>query len=192
MVGGLSVSAADNQAIYSLQKSSVDGNDVFLNGMGAAKKLNADYYIAALYLQTKSGIDTDIIFLNTPKRLEIKFLLERVSARSFGRELATALKINNDPSELGAYRRELRELIGLFRGIYKQGDKLQFDIMPGKSVSIRYNGDLLGRFRTKGFDKVLMKAWLGQKPSSTAFKAGLVGNNDDETAVALLKRYVDS
>ncbi len=186
-----SVISASNEELYALQKTQVNGNEVFLNGMGAVKKLNADYYIAALYLQEKSSIDSDIVYLEMPKRLSIRFALDRVSARSFGRELAGALKINNTPEELQAYRNDLRTFIGLFRGIYSKGDLMTFDYVPKRGVIITHNGKVLGTINRTGFDKVMFKAWLGDKPMSSAFKNGLVGRNDDKVAIELLHKFVD-
>ncbi len=183
--------SASNEELYALQKTEVAGNEVFLNGMGAVKKLNSDYYIAALYLKDKSTIDSDIIYLETPKRLSIRFALDRVSARSFGRELAGALKINNTPEELQAYRNDLRTFIGLFRGIYSKGDLMTFDYVPKRGVTISHNGKVLGTINRTGFDKVMFKAWLGDKPLSSAFKKGLIGQNDDKVAIELLHKFVD-
>ncbi len=184
-------SSASNEALYALQKSRVGDSDVFLNGMGATKKLNATYYIAALYLPEKNTIDSDIIFLEAPKRMDIRFALDRVSARGFGRELAGSLKINNVQEELDAYRRELRTLIGMFRGIYNKGDTLGFEYSPKHGITVKLNDQTLGNIDKKGFDKVLFKAWFGEKPMTEAFKSGLVGNNDDKSAIALLKAYID-
>jgi hypothetical protein len=167
------------------------GQEVFLNGMGVVKKLNTDYYIAALYLKEKSSIDTDIVYLETPKRLIIRFALDRVSARSFGRELAGSLKINNTPEELQAYRNELRTFVGLFRGIYDKGDSLTFDYLPKEGVTVSHNEKVIGKISRAGFDKVLFKAWLGEKPLSSAFKKGLVGQNNDKMAIELAHKFVD-
>ncbi|NVJ50466.1 MAG: chalcone isomerase family protein [Gammaproteobacteria bacterium] len=183
--------AASNEQLYELQKSEVEGTEVFLNGMGAVKKLNATYYVAALYLQEKSNIDSDIIFMEGNKRITIKFMLDRVSARGFGREMAGALKINNVPEEVAAYRSDLRKFIGLFKGIYQKGDTLTFDYTPKRGVTVRHNGESLGNISKKGFDKVLFKAWLGDKPFSASFKRGLIGGNEDREAIDLLRQYVD-
>lgn len=191
LVSSAAIFGASNEELYALQKTEVAGHEVFLNGMGAVRKLNADYYIAALYLKDKSSIDSDIIYLETPKRLSIRFALDRVSARSFGRELAGALKINNTPEELQAYRNDLRTFIGLFRGIYSKGDLMTFDYVPKRGVTVSHNGKVLGTINRIGFDKVMFKAWLGEKPLSSAFKKGLVGQNEDKIAIELLHKFVD-
>jgi hypothetical protein len=183
--------SASNDDIYALQKTQIGQQEAFLNGMGAVKKLNTNYYIAALYLQEKSSIDSDIIYLETPKRLIIRFALDRVSARSFARELAGALKINNAPEELQAYRNDLRTFIGLFRGIYDKGDSLTFDYVPKQGVTVSHNGKVIGKINRIGFDKLLFKAWLGEKPLSMAFKRGLIGQNDDKIAIELAHKFVD-
>lgn len=183
--------SASNEELYAIQKTTVGDSELFLNGMGAVKKLNATYYIAALYLPEKTTLDTDIIFLESPKRLTLRFALNRVSARSFGREMAGGLRINNESEEIQAYRNELRKFIGLFKGIYAKGDSLTFDYVPKRGVTVRHNDEVLGTIKKRGFDKVLFKAWLGEKPFSTAFKKGLVGSNEDKYAIDLLRTYVD-
>jgi len=185
------LTAATNEQLYELQKNEIEGTEVFLNGMGAVKKLNATYYIAALYLQEKSGVDSDIVFMEGKKRLILKFSLDRVSARGFGREMAGALKINNVPEELAVYRNDLRKFIGFFKGIYQKGDTLTFDYSPKRGVTVRHNDETLGNISTKGFDKLLFKSWLGEKPFSNSFKRGLVGANEDKEAIDLLRQYVD-
>lgn len=183
--------AATNEELYEVQKVEVGGEELFLNGMGAVKKHNAVYYIAALYLKETSNVDSDIIFYETPKRMTLTFALDRVSGRSFGREMAGSLKINNVSDELQAYRGDLRTFIGMFKGVYEKGDTMTFDYIPSAGVSVRHNGRELGRIRTRGFDKILFKSWLGDKPFSASFKKGLIGSNEDKYAIELLRQYVD-
>ncbi|WP_144393414.1 chalcone isomerase family protein [Pleionea sediminis] len=183
--------AASNEELYEVQKVNVAGNELFLNGMGAVKKHSTTYYIAALYVKNKSRIDTDIIFDEDAKRMTLTFALDRVSGRSFGREMAGSLKINNVPDELQAYRGDLRTFIGMFKGIYSKGDILTFDFIPKTGVIVRHNGEILGQIRNRGFDKILFKAWLGEKPYSASFKKGLIGANEDKYAIELLRQYVE-
>ena len=73
---------------------------------------------------------------------------------------------------------------------YKRGDILQFDVQEGRLI-VRLNGEELGRFDKRGFDKVFMKAWVGEKPVNTKFKVGLVGKNEDKYAIELLRKFID-
>ncbi len=185
------INAATNEQLFALQKTDLSGNELFLNGMGEVKKLNSDYFVAALYLKEKNTIDTDIIYLEEPKRLIMRFALDKVSARGFGRELAGALKINNVPEEITAYRNDLRDFINLFRGLYDKGDTITIDYEPKRGVTVKHNNKVLGSVKKQGFDKLVFKAILGEKPMSTTFKSGLIGGNDDKYAIELLRKYVD-
>ncbi|MEE4244458.1 MAG: chalcone isomerase family protein [Kangiellaceae bacterium] len=187
----LQVDSASNEEIFALQKNNVGTTELFLNGMGAVKKLSSNYYIAALYLPSKYTLDSDIIFLEEPKKMVLKFALDRVSARSFGRELAGSLKMNNLPEELTDYKTDLRRMIGYFKGIYTKGDTISFVYQPNDGITVFHNERNLGRISRPGFDKILFKAWLGEKPVSASFKKGLVGGNEDTEAVALLRNYID-
>ncbi|NVJ59284.1 MAG: chalcone isomerase family protein [Gammaproteobacteria bacterium] len=183
--------SANNDDMFAMQKTEVANQELFLNGLGAVKKLNSIYYIGALYLPEKSDIDSDIIFLEKPKKVILKFAIDRVSARGFGRELAGSLKINNVPEEIAAYRNDLRKFVGFFKGIYQKGDSLAFEYVPKRGISVKLNEELIGTVTRKGFDKLLFKAFLGEKPFSTHFKKGLIGRNEAELALDLQRKYID-
>lgn len=190
LVTSLVSNAAENDEIFAMQKTQVGDQELFLNGLGAVKKLNAVYYIGALYLPEKSDIDSDIIFLEKPKKITLRFALDRVSARGFGRELAGSLKINNVPEEIAAYRNDLRKFVGFFKGIYKKGDSLSFEYIPRRGITVKLNDDPIGSVSRKGFDKLVFKAFLGEKPFSTQFKTGIIGRNEAEQAIDLQRQYI--
>ncbi|MCW8876665.1 MAG: chalcone isomerase family protein [Kangiellaceae bacterium] len=164
-------------------------------GMGLTQLMNDDYYIGAFYVDDAAQYDSaeDLAYLKAPRRMEFRFASERkVSGRGFGRKLAEGIKINNEAEYIKAEGENLRRFIGMFRGTYKKGDIVTVDYYKADSrTRISLNGRQLGVIdRSSDLYRMLVNVWVGGRPPSSKFRDGIMGQNENEYAIQLLRRFV--
>lgn len=162
-------------------------------GYGITKLLKRDYFLASLLIDKNAIYNSaeDIIYIDAARRMEFKFVADRkISGRTFGREMAAAIKINNQKDEIIESKRQIKEFMKLFRRSIKKGDVLRFDYHDDFGTRIYQNNRQLGEITySKLFYRLLLRIWLGEMPPSSLFKTGILGQNGDDYAVAMQIRY---
>ena len=162
-------------------------------GYGVTKLLKHDYFLASLLIDKNAiyGSAEDIIYIDAARRMEFKFIADRkISGRTFGREMAAAIKINNIKDEIIDSKLQIRQFMKLFSRSIKKGDVLRFDYHDDFGTRVYLNNRRLGEIAySKLFYRLLLRTWLGERPPSSQFKTGILGQNGDEYAIAMQNRY---
>jgi hypothetical protein len=70
---------------------------------------------------------------------------------------------------------QIKKFMGLFKGEFKDGDKINIDYIPNKGVVVTMNGKKLGTVSGLEFKKALFSVWLGKKPADSSLKSGMLG-----------------
>jgi hypothetical protein len=184
----------ESEKLIAVQKVTIVDRPLIMRGMGLTQMLNDDYYIGAFYLDDAATFATgdDLVFIDAPRRMEFRFASEHnVSARGFGRKIAEGIRINNEKIHIEAEKAKLAKLMSLFKGTYKKGDIVRFDYHSSFGTRISLNGRTLGTIkRSRDFYRLLVKLWVGERPPSSLFKQGIIGKNEDDYSINLLKRFV--
>lgn len=162
-------------------------------GYGLTKLMKNDYYLASLLID-KDALFQDsegLIFIDATKRMEFKFVTDRrISGRTFGRQIAAAIKINNSEAEVKESKTQIKRFIRLFKRNIKKGDVIRFDYHDKFGTRIYHNNRRLGEIPYSNvFYRVLLRMWLGDRPPSTQFKKGIMGLNGNEYAISMQQRY---
>lgn len=162
-------------------------------GYGVTKLLKRDYFLASLLIDKNAiyGSAEDIIYIDAARRMEFKFIADRkISGRTFAREMAAAIKINNIKDEITDSKLQIRQFMKLFSRSIKKGDVLRFDYHENFGTRIYHNNRKIGEITySKLFYRLLLRTWLGERPPSSQFKTGILGQNGDEYAIAMQNRY---
>jgi chalcone isomerase-like protein len=162
-------------------------------GYGLTKLLNEDYYLGRFSIDATAIYRSpeDLVFIDAARRMEFKFVTDRrISGRTFGRNLIAAIKINNEQSALDDNKDEIKRFIGFFRRSIKKGDVLRFDYHQKFGTRVYLNKRLLGEIpESREFYRFVLNTWLGERPPSSQFKLGILGQNGDEYAIKLQQRY---
>ena len=162
-------------------------------GYGITKLLKRDYFLASLLIDKSAiyGSADDIIYIDAARRMEFKFVADRkISGRTFGRQMATAIKINNIKNEIIDSKTQIQLFMKLFRRSIVKGDVIRFDYHEDFGTRAYQNNHLLGEIPySKLFYRLLLRVWLGERPPSSQFKAGILGQNGDDYAIAMQNRY---
>ncbi len=184
----------ESEKLIAVQKITIVDRPLIMRGMGLTQMLNDDYYIGAFYLDDAATFATgdDLVFIDAPRRMEFRFASEhKISARGFGRKIAEGIRINNEKINIDSEASKLGKLMGLFKGSYKKGDIIRFDYHTSFGTRISLNGRTLGTIaRSRDFYRLLVRLWVGERPPSSLFKEGIIGKNEDNYSISLLKRFV--
>lgn len=161
---------------------------VQLRGIAVAQELRSDYYIGAIYLPEWSPELVLAASETVPKRMQLKVLAERLSAREFQRHWKERIALNNPRSAWQPQGERILKFANAFRDNLQRGDQIEFDFLPGRGTSVRLNGQVLTTITGDGFYPLLLSAWLGEIPPTKAFQNHLRSGADNPGWAALTDR----
>ena len=184
----------EEEKLLAVQRIDIIDKSALMIGMGLTQLMSDDYYIGAFYLDEAVQYDgsDEFMFVEVARCMEFRMAsTSNISARSFARKLAESIRINNERDEVSAHSSKLGRFIRMFRGTYKKGDVLRFYYHQNFGTRITLNDRVLGEIENSAeLYKLLIKVWVGERPPSSKFKEGIMGNNDGNYAVTLLKKFV--
>ncbi len=162
-------------------------------GYGLTKLLNKDYYLGRFSID-KSAIyrsAEDLVFIDAARQMEFKFLTERkISGATFARNLLASMKINNESAALSDNIDKIKRFKRFFTRPINKGDVLRFDYHTDFGTRVYLNNRLLGEVSdSREFYRFVLNTWLGDRPPSSTFKSGILGQNGDDYAISLQQQY---
>lgn len=152
----------------------VAGRDLVLNGAGLRKKLLFDVYVASLYLPEKVSAAAAVLKAE-PRRVRID-MLRNIAADDFPGALNDGIKANASQAELVAIKAEVNEFDKVITAIgeTKKGDTITLDFVGGSTL-VTINGVETTRIAGEGFNRALLKVWLGDRPVQADLKTAMLG-----------------
>jgi hypothetical protein len=190
---GVSVQSAEPESQKIRKEAKILDRPLIPTGYGITKLLKKDYYLGQLSIDKSAIYRTpeDLVFIDAARRMEFKFVSERkISGRTFGRQLAEGMKINNDSAALKDKMSMIKRFKSFFKKTIIKGDVIRFDYHGKFGTRVYQNKRLLGEIsESREFYRFLLNIWLGERPPSSKFKSGLLGQNGDEYAIELQQRY---
>jgi hypothetical protein len=158
--------------------ATVAGRELVLNGAGLRKRLLFDVYVASLYLPTKVSAAAAVLKAE-PRRVRIDMLRD-VAADVFLETLKDGIEANTSQTDRDAIRPQMSELAAVITAIgeTKEGDTITLDFVGGSTV-VTFNGVEKTRIAGEGFNRALLKVWLGDHPAQADLKEalGIVGTH---------------
>ncbi len=151
-----------------------DGTTLELNGYAKANYLLNDFYLAALYLPQPSNDMSVITNPSDPKRMEIRILTKRFSARQFGQYWKETISINNPRDVLQPQIQNVLAFIKLFPVALVEGDVIDIDNVPAQGTLVSINKQLMGSVSDPQFYSLVLNAWIGPRPPNDDFKVNIV------------------
>ncbi len=194
LFSGISVQGAESSTSrITPKKITILDRPLIPTGYGITKLLEKDYYLGRLAIDEAAIYRTpeDLIYIDAARSMEFKFVSERkISGRTFARQLAEGIKINNDPKALRESMAQIKRFIAFFKRNIKKGDVIRIDYHGNFGTRVYQNKRLLGEISASlYFYRCVLNIWLGERPPSAKFKSGLLGQNGDEYAIELQTRY---
>jgi hypothetical protein len=165
------------------------GQELVLNGMGAWKDSGNDIFFAALYLPSKSADVGAIAYGGIPKRFELRIATRSIRPRRFAQMWGEYIAINNDREEWKASTADMIKFNKFFNKKLVRGDQVVLDFIPNTGLHVSINGVEKGVIKNIKLMQLIVYAWLGERPITPQFKAGLMGANSAVDAIQLQEDY---
>jgi len=168
-----SASAAQLAGVTLSDTATVGGQELVLNGMGLREKYFIDVYVGGLYLPSRTSDSSAAIAQDTPKRLQMTFVYNKVTRDQLCESYMEGLE--NNVSDPGPVQERFERLCGMLTDVSK-GDAITLDYVPGNGTAISHNGSALGTIEGADFMQALWSCYLGPRPPTGKFKRGLMGD----------------
>ncbi|MCH9691759.1 MAG: TonB family protein [Gammaproteobacteria bacterium] len=159
-----------------------------LNGLALELEFNKERYIAAVHSETLSANAQELLNNTLSRRLEIRIIAERMSARRLRNQWMEAIAINNPSHILSEQTDNMVIFANLLKGHLLAGDQLNVNFDPSTGdTTILLNDTQLGLIADRAFFNTLLRAWIGNIPPSTEFRDALLASG--EIPGTLLQTY---
>jgi len=158
------------------ERLNVAGRTLLLNGAGLRKVLFMDIYVAALYLPERHQDTQQIINRDIPRTLQLT-LLRDLSTQQNLDALKDGLHENSSPGEIEAIRTDVDTFLGYIKSLREvsTGTVIQMNYLPGEGTRVSVNGRYMGTVGGPGFNRAMLKIWLGEHPAQSSLKRALLG-----------------
>lgn len=167
----------------------VANTELQLLGIGMAQELRTDIYLGALFAPPDAKTLDAALADNIPKRMSVKIVAEKWSARELGRTFKERIALNNPRPSWQAQGQYIIAFANTFKDNLQRGDTVNFDHVPGVGTEISINGSKLNTIRSTAFFNLLINAWVGDLPPSQAFKAAVTGKGDPKQRSSYVAQY---
>ena len=158
-------------------RARVGGQDLQLNGVGLRAVAWLKGYAAGLYLPKKATTAADVLMMQGPKRLQLR-MLQEVSTQEFIKAFDKGIKRNTPVDALPGMVDRMAKFDAQLTamGKVRKGDVVDLDFVPGKGLTMTWNGKLQGEPIPGGdLYTALLKIFVGDKPTDPELKTGLLG-----------------
>ncbi len=165
-----------------------NGQELQLNGFGAWRSNFRDLFISALYVERKVSTRQAALDESMAKRMEIH-LLAKLRPRRFGQIWREYIAINNDRGEWSGMSVDILRFINIFKDNLNTGDVILIDYLPNQAIEVFVNGNKAGEVANPKLMKVLLNAWLGDRPVTPQYKQGLLGQDTRASQTELANTF---
>ena len=166
--------AASCDGIAFPDQDQVDGTALTLNGLGLreATIFNVSVYVAALYLEHKTGDADQVIRVPEKKRLVLHFVRD-----VDGDDIADAFREGfekNAGAPIAPLEDRIKQLSAMLTDV-KDGQSVAFTVRPGAGLTVETQGATKGTIAGDDFAQPFLAIWFGPKPPNKGLKTGLLG-----------------
>lgn len=155
----------------------VGETELRLNGVGLRAVAWLKGYAAGLYLSKKATNAADVLVMQGPKRLQLR-MLQEVSTQEFIKAFDKGIKRNTPEDALPGMVDRMAKFDAQLTamGKVRKGDVVDLDFVPGRGLTMTWNGKLQGEPIPGGdLYTALLKIFIGDKPTDPELKTGLLG-----------------
>ena len=153
--------------------TSVNNQNLVLNGAALRKKFVVKVYVGGLYLPTKQTSATTILATDAPRRMAMHFLYS-VSKEQMAEAWAEGLA-DNTPNASPEVKTAFKTLESWMEDVPK-GNRIVLTYVPGIGTTVEVNGKNKGTLGGKAVADAILNTWIGPKPGPGGdFKKAVLG-----------------
>ncbi|GAA4890190.1 chalcone isomerase family protein [Ferrimonas pelagia] len=172
-VSSFSLAAMELANVKLSESIEVNDQELVLNGAGIRNKFFMDLYVAALYTSEKGNKAEPMIEGDKPMAIRLNITSGMITSE----RLVDAMNEGFDAATGGdtsAMEATIEEFMTHFEAPTNNGDQLTFFSIPGQGLVVNKNNELLTTVECEEFRKLVMKVWLGDKPSDRRLKRAML------------------
>jgi TonB family protein len=186
---GLSLWLSPAYANSALERLKLADSEVLLNGVGVAKQLNEELYVATLYATRPSREPLELLDARQRRRVQLRVIADRMYPSGVARHFRDLISLNNPRDEITREAKNLNRFYSLFQQGLMRGDELILDNIPNRGLVININGQNVAEFGSPLLFDLLLRCFIGDKPPNLQFRSQLLGDQDSASRAAILARF---
>ena len=153
--------------------TTVNGQNLVLNGAALRKKFVVKVYVGALYLPSKQSNAATVIATDAPRRMVMHFLYD-VDKGKMADAWEDGLK-DNTPNASPEVKTAFKTLSSWMEDM-KEGQRIVLTYAPGTGTTVEVNGKSKGTLGGKAVADAILNTWIVPKPGPGGdFKKGVLG-----------------
>lgn len=171
------VGAAEISGVKFEDKITVAGKTLVLNGLGVRQILFFKGYAAALYLTEKKTSPEAVQALETPRRIVLHILREKIDPDELGQLFIAGMNKNSTKEQKSKVINQTVKFGEMFAAQepIKKDEVLTLDWVPGSGTVSTRNGKQIGETLPGAeFYNAVLRIWLGESPVQKDLKKGLL------------------
>ncbi|NVK30511.1 MAG: chalcone isomerase family protein [Gammaproteobacteria bacterium] len=154
----------------------IDGMGLALNGAGVRHKLFLEVYAAGMYLPEATS-NQQVALSVRPALIRLVITSKLVNQARIAEAIDEGLTSGIGKDNIDAQTaNDIQTLRGLFPSSISKGSVLDFYVGADESLTIRLDGQELGRFSNPKMGLGTLRSWIGDNPVEAKLKSGLLGN----------------
>jgi Chalcone isomerase-like len=171
----LTASAANVGGATIEDKTTVNNQNLVLNGAGLRKKFVVKVYAGGLYLPAKQSNAATVIATDQPRRMVMHFLYSVTKAQMS--EAWSEGLAENTPAASPEVKTAFKTLQGWMEDVPK-GNRIVLTYVPGIGTTVEVNGKNKGTLGGKAVSDAILNTWIGPKPGpGNDFKKAILGQS---------------
>ena len=153
--------------------TSVNNQNLVLNGAGIRKKLFIKVYTGALYLNAKQANPAAILAADSPRRMVMHFVFD-VGKEKIAEAWEEGLE-DNTPNASAEVKTAFKTLASWMDDV-KDGQEIVLTYVPGTGTTVEIAGKSKGTLAGKAVADAILNTWIGPKPGpGDDFKKAVLG-----------------
>lgn len=151
--------------------------DLQLNGLGLRAAYIFKAFVAALYLPEKTAQPQLILDQDTPRRLQLRLLMD-IDSGEIKKALIRGMRKNVTDTEWAAMHERVDQFARTIDtiGVARAGDSINLDYLPEQGLRLAINNVPRGpAIAGADFYHTLLEIFVGPHPVDTRLKQGLLG-----------------
>lgn len=173
----------------SLESLQLPDGKLLLNGVGVARQLNEELYVATLYATRPSRNPLELLDARQRRRVQLRIVADRMYPSGAARHFRDLVSLNNARDEVVREAKNLNRFYGLFQQGLMRGDEVILDNVPNKGLVVSINGQTVAEFSSPLMFDLLLRCFIGEKPPTLQFRNQLLGEQDNTARNANLARF---
>ncbi|MBN2809090.1 MAG: chalcone isomerase family protein [Deltaproteobacteria bacterium] len=155
-------------------RSTLNGEELTLNGAGIRKKFFLSIYACALYLPHPTTNAENAIQSDTCKQVIMHFIHSKVGRDKIVKGWDEGF-FNNSQEKMNSLQPRIATFDAFFDKDLVSGDRVVISYIPEQGTTVTINETVKGTIPGRDFMEALWAIWLGGNPADSGMKDGMLG-----------------